>query len=82
MVQVRESVDMELEANLIIMVNHKKVMPFEVLVVIEQGGAEIKSATFCTAGHHIYCTIHAQAIEARIGFDAELIESQLLELVY
>ncbi|XP_021995755.1 transcription factor bHLH168 [Helianthus annuus] len=81
-VQVRESVDMELEANLIIMVNHKKVMPFEVLGVIEQGGAEIKSATFCTVGHHIYCTVHAKAFQARIGFDVELIEARLLKLVY
>ncbi|KAJ9554314.1 hypothetical protein OSB04_018359 [Centaurea solstitialis] len=55
-------VDFKLEANLIITNNNnkKKVEPFQVLSVIEQGGAEITSSTFSTVGHHTYCTIHAQ----------------------
>nr|XP_043613676.1 uncharacterized protein LOC122585618 isoform X2 [Erigeron canadensis] len=80
MVQVRE-VDLILEANLIMMVNHKKVMPFEVLKIIEEGGAQIMSSSFTTHGNHIYCIIYAQAFQQRIGFDAELIKSCLMELV-
>ncbi|KAJ0466714.1 hypothetical protein HanIR_Chr14g0675271 [Helianthus annuus] len=67
---------------MIFMVSNKKVVPFEVLRVIEQGGAEIMSSSFSTVGPHIYCTIHAQAFQARLGFDAKLIESQLMELIY
>ncbi|KAI3796974.1 hypothetical protein L1987_39661 [Smallanthus sonchifolius] len=81
-VRVTESMDMKLEVNLILMVNNKKVVPFEVLRVIEQGGAEIMSSSFCTVGDHIYCTIHAQAFQARLGFDVKLIESRLKELLY
>ncbi|KAI3733513.1 hypothetical protein L6452_12956 [Arctium lappa] len=84
-VQVME-VDFKLEANLIITTTtnnnkKKKVEPFQVLSVIEQGGAEITSSTFSTVGDRTYCTIHAQAFQARLGFDVELIESRLLELV-
>ncbi|KAI3797396.1 hypothetical protein L1987_32652 [Smallanthus sonchifolius] len=81
-VRVTESEDLHLEVNLILTVNNKKVVPFEVLRVIEQGGAEIISSSFSTVGHHIYCTIHAQAFQARLGFDTKQIESQLMELVY
>ncbi|KAI3797391.1 hypothetical protein L1987_32647 [Smallanthus sonchifolius] len=81
-VRVTESMDMKLEVNLILMVNNKRVVPFEVLRVIEQGGAEIMSSSFCTVGDHIYCTIHAQAFQARLGFDVKLIESRLKELLY
>ncbi|KAI3797393.1 hypothetical protein L1987_32649 [Smallanthus sonchifolius] len=63
-VRVTESMDMNLEVNLILMVNNKRVVPFEVLRVIEQGGAEITNSSFCTVGHHIYWTIHAQAFQA------------------
>ncbi|KAI3779355.1 hypothetical protein L2E82_09070 [Cichorium intybus] len=72
----------KLEVNLIIMANNKKAEPFHVLSIIEQGGAEITSSSFCTVDQRIYCTIHAQAFQARVGFDVALIESQLLELVY
>lgn len=60
MVRVMESADMKLEVNLVFMVNNTKVVPFKVLRVIEQGGTEITSYNFCTVGHRIYCTIHAQ----------------------
>ncbi|KAK1406598.1 hypothetical protein QVD17_42046 [Tagetes erecta] len=73
--------EMTLEVNLIFMVSNKKVVPFEVLRVIEQGGTEIINSSFSTVGQHIYCTIHAQAFQARLGFDAKLIESRLMELV-
>ncbi|XP_022008773.1 uncharacterized protein LOC110908182 [Helianthus annuus] len=81
-VRVTESVDLKLEVNMILMVNNKRVVPFEVLRVIEEGGADITSSSFCTIGDRIYCTVHAQAFQARLGFDAKLIESRLMELVY
>ncbi|PWA85240.1 hypothetical protein CTI12_AA151290 [Artemisia annua] len=81
-VQVREVGDLQLEANLKISVNNKKVAPFNILRVIEEGGTHVTSSNFCTVGHHLFCTIHAEASNARVGFDAELIESRLLELVY
>ncbi|CAH1425140.1 unnamed protein product [Lactuca virosa] len=81
LVRVTE-IDSKLEVNLIISANNKKAEPFHVLSVIEQGGAEITNSSFCTVGQLIYCTIHAQAFQARVGFDVALIESQLLELVY
>ncbi|KAJ0462943.1 putative transcription factor bHLH family [Helianthus annuus] len=59
-VRVTESMDQKLEVNMIFMVSNKKVGPFEVLRVIEQGGAEITSSSFSTVGHHVYCTIHAK----------------------
>ncbi|KVI05597.1 transcription factor bHLH168-like [Cynara cardunculus var. scolymus] len=73
--------DFKLEANLIINNNNKKVEPYQILSVIEQGGAEITSSSFSTVGHQTYCTIHAKAFQARLGFDVALIESKLLELV-
>ncbi|KAK1429788.1 hypothetical protein QVD17_12015 [Tagetes erecta] len=63
-VRVMETVDMKLEVNLIFIVSNKKVVPFKVLKIIEQGGAEITSSSFCTVDHHTYCTIHAQAFQA------------------
>lgn len=60
-VRIMEAEDMTLEVILILMGSNKqKVVPFEVLRVIEQGGTEITSSSFWTIGHHIYCTIHAQ----------------------
>ncbi|KAL4574082.1 hypothetical protein LXL04_020905 [Taraxacum kok-saghyz] len=79
LVQVTE-LESKLEVNLIIMANNNKAHPFHVLSVIKQGGAEITNSSFCTVGHHIYCTIHAQAFQARVGFDVAFIESRLLEL--
>ncbi|CAI9300148.1 unnamed protein product [Lactuca saligna] len=81
LVRVTE-IDSKLEVNLIISANNKKAKAFRVLSVIEQGGAEITNSSFCTVGQLIFCTIHAQAFQARVGFDVALIESRLLELVY
>ncbi|KAD7477571.1 hypothetical protein R6Q59_007334 [Mikania micrantha] len=82
MIQVTETKDMKLEVNMKFMVENKRVVPFGVLKVIEQGGAEIMSSSFSTVGQQIYSNIHAQAFQARLGFDAKLIESQLMELIY
>ncbi|KAD7477604.1 hypothetical protein E3N88_00740 [Mikania micrantha] len=82
LIQVTESIDMKLEINLIFMVNNKKVVPFEVLRVVEEGGAKVMSSNFSTNGHQIHFIIHAQAFQARLGFDAKLIESRLMELIY
>ncbi|PWA65013.1 hypothetical protein CTI12_AA339490 [Artemisia annua] len=81
-VQVREVVDLQLEANLKILVNNKNVAPFDILRVLEESGTHVTSSNFCIVSHHLFCTIHAEASNARIGFDAEQIESRLLELVY
>ncbi|GKC97873.1 Myc-type, basic helix-loop-helix domain-containing protein [Tanacetum coccineum] len=81
-VQVREVVESKLEANLKIKVNNKNVTPSHILRVIEEGGTQVTSSNFCHIGHHIFCAIHAQASNARVGFDVEFIESRLLELVY
>ncbi|KAL8246115.1 hypothetical protein R6Q59_007331 [Mikania micrantha] len=82
LIQVTESMDMKLEINLIFMVSNKKVVPFEVLRVVEEGGAKVMSSNFSTHGHQIHFIIHAQAFQARLGFDAKLIESRLMELIY
>ncbi|XP_076953316.1 transcription factor bHLH167-like [Bidens hawaiensis] len=82
LVHVTEPEDLKLEVNLIFTMNNKRVVPVELYRVIEQGGAEITSLYSCTIDHNIYCTIHAQAFQPRIGFDAKQIEAQLKQLVY
>lgn len=58
-VQVSE-MDSNLEVNLIITPNNKKIELFRVLSIIEQCGAEIISCSFSCMGHHTHYTICAQ----------------------
>ncbi|KAJ9559594.1 hypothetical protein OSB04_004754 [Centaurea solstitialis] len=77
--KINES-DASLQVNLI--TGTKKNFPFyEVIRIIEEGGAEVVNAGYTTINQKVYYTLHAQAKISRVGIEITSIRQRLQALV-
>ncbi|XP_015163140.1 uncharacterized protein [Solanum tuberosum] len=59
----------------------KKFTMQEVIIILEQEGAQVVTANFSTIGNKVYYTIHAQVKITRLGVDASRVYSRLQNLI-
>ncbi|XP_049367204.1 transcription factor bHLH162-like [Solanum verrucosum] len=59
----------------------KKFTMQEVIIILEQEGAQVVTANFSTIGDKVYYTIHAQVKITRLGVDASRVYSRLQNLI-
>ncbi|KAK9278846.1 hypothetical protein L1049_028425 [Liquidambar formosana] len=59
----------------------KNFMLYEVIVILEEEGAEVVHASFSTVGDKIFHTIHAQVKISRVGVDTPRVWQRLQELI-
>ncbi|KAK6795295.1 hypothetical protein RDI58_008748 [Solanum bulbocastanum] len=59
----------------------KKFTMQEVIIILEQEGAQVVTANFSTIGDKVYYTIHAQVKITRLGVDASRVYLRLKNLI-
>ncbi|KAK9284641.1 hypothetical protein L1049_023817 [Liquidambar formosana] len=59
----------------------KKSMLREVISVLEEEGAEVVAASYCTVDDKVSYTVHSQAIIPRIGIETSTVDERLKKLI-
>ncbi|KAM7468640.1 hypothetical protein LguiB_016202 [Lonicera macranthoides] len=60
----------------------KSFMLHQILIVLQEEGAEVMTATYSTTDHRIFYTIHFQALWSRLGIEVSRVQQRLRQLLF